>query len=254
MPDTWITPRVWTAGERVGQSKMNEISNNFRSLFPYTTAGDIAYRDAAGAYLSRLAVGAAGGLLKADGSVPSWLAGPDAIGILKNDQGGSLGYVTGGNALDVLRRNAANNAFEFASVGIKYCVARHSADFSHTSGHISWNQDLLDPFDWHSTSSNTSRITVAEAGVFICGGTLRWYEISGGATRNGSGFFSLNGTKINNTELALYYASDNISKGLNPISRPIEAGAGHYFEMGAGIEGGRTVIADYSCFWVIKIA
>ena len=43
MTDTWGTPRIWVTGERVGQSKMNEISNNFRVLFPYTAADQVAY-------------------------------------------------------------------------------------------------------------------------------------------------------------------------------------------------------------------
>lgn len=43
MTDTWITPRIWVTGERVGQSKMNEISNNFRVLYPYTAADQVAY-------------------------------------------------------------------------------------------------------------------------------------------------------------------------------------------------------------------
>lgn len=43
MPDTWITPRIWTTAERVGQSKMNEISNNLRVLFPYTAANQVVY-------------------------------------------------------------------------------------------------------------------------------------------------------------------------------------------------------------------
>ena len=53
MPATWPTPRVWVAGERVGASKMNEISAGLGVLYPYTTAGDLARRSAAGNYLER---------------------------------------------------------------------------------------------------------------------------------------------------------------------------------------------------------
>lgn len=72
MPDTWVTPRVWVTSERVGQSKMNEISNNLRVLFPYTTGGDISYRDPAGAYLTRLPIGAAYKTLRSTGAVMEW--------------------------------------------------------------------------------------------------------------------------------------------------------------------------------------
>lgn len=75
MPSTWVTPRVWTAGERVSASKMNEISTDFNSLFPYTTGGDLAYRDGAGAYMTRLAIGSIGTVLTSTGSIPSWVDG-----------------------------------------------------------------------------------------------------------------------------------------------------------------------------------
>jgi hypothetical protein len=84
MPDTWVTPRVWTAGERVGASKMNEISNDFRSLFPFTTGGDLAYRDPAGAYLARLAIGAAGEQLFSTGSILAWGSGERYIPVSLN--------------------------------------------------------------------------------------------------------------------------------------------------------------------------
>lgn len=69
MPDTWNDPRVWVAGERVGASKMNEISTLLRVLYPYTTAGDVAVRDAGGNYLSRLPKAQISGLLHKSGSV-----------------------------------------------------------------------------------------------------------------------------------------------------------------------------------------
>ena len=74
MPDIWITPRIWTVGERVGQSKMNEISNNLRALYPYTAAGDISYRSTSGDYLAALAKGSAYQNLRMNSSAtaPEW--------------------------------------------------------------------------------------------------------------------------------------------------------------------------------------
>ncbi len=46
MPDTWITPRVWVAGERITASKKNDESTNFRVLWPYTAAGQLAMSSA----------------------------------------------------------------------------------------------------------------------------------------------------------------------------------------------------------------
>jgi len=84
MPSTWVTPRVWTAGERVSASKMNEISTDLNSVFPYTTGGDLAYRDGAGAYLTRLAIGTAGQMLLSTGSAPSWVSGERYIPVYLN--------------------------------------------------------------------------------------------------------------------------------------------------------------------------
>jgi hypothetical protein len=97
MTDTWVTPRVWVAGEKVTASKKNEDSNNFRVLWPYTATGDIAYKDGAGAYLSKVAK-------------------PASLGILQNDATGVPSYFTGGSALQLLRKNAGNTAFEWAAL------------------------------------------------------------------------------------------------------------------------------------------
>lgn len=35
---SWVTPRIWTTGERVGQSKMNEISNDLTYLKDFVDA------------------------------------------------------------------------------------------------------------------------------------------------------------------------------------------------------------------------
>lgn len=70
---TWVTPRVWVAGERLTASKMNEISSSLSAVYPHTTAGDIAYRDASSAILTRLAK-VTGGILYGGASVPAYLA------------------------------------------------------------------------------------------------------------------------------------------------------------------------------------
>lgn len=83
MPSTWTTPRVWTAGERVGASKMNEISTALGILFPHTAAGDLAYRDPAGAYLTALAKPAANSFLRNKSSgVPDYVAQDNIPGLL----------------------------------------------------------------------------------------------------------------------------------------------------------------------------
>jgi len=110
MPSTWPTPRVWTAGERVSASKMNEISTALGILFPHTAAGDLAYRDAAGAYLTRLAH-VAGGIFYGGPSAPAWLVKPAANSFLRNGTSGVPDWVATDNIPGLLN---AKNTVTFA--------------------------------------------------------------------------------------------------------------------------------------------
>lgn len=94
MPSTWPTPRVWTAGERVSASKMNEISTALGILFPHTTGGDLAYRDPAGAYLTRVAIGGAGAILNSTGSAPAWVS-IGTVGQVLQSNGSAPVWVSG---------------------------------------------------------------------------------------------------------------------------------------------------------------
>lgn len=40
---TWVSPRLWVAGEKLTAAKMNEISDDLNVLFPYTGGNKIAY-------------------------------------------------------------------------------------------------------------------------------------------------------------------------------------------------------------------
>lgn len=69
---TWVTPRVWVAGERVSAAKMNEISTDLGILFPHTTAGDLAFRSSASSDLTRLAAGSEGNFLSITSGLPAY--------------------------------------------------------------------------------------------------------------------------------------------------------------------------------------
>ena len=73
----WTAPRTWVTGEIVTAALMNSaIRDNFleTSAATVTTAGDIAFADAANSMGSRLAIGAATTHLVSDGSAPVWRA------------------------------------------------------------------------------------------------------------------------------------------------------------------------------------
>ncbi len=71
----WTAPRTWVTGETVTAALMNaQIRDNLleTSAATVTTAGDLAYADAANSMGSRLAIGAATTHLVSDGSSPVW--------------------------------------------------------------------------------------------------------------------------------------------------------------------------------------
>ena len=71
----WTAPRTWVTGETVTAALMNaHIKDNFleTSAATVTTAGDIAFADAANSMGSRVALGAANSHLVSDGSAPVW--------------------------------------------------------------------------------------------------------------------------------------------------------------------------------------
>ncbi len=73
----WTAPRTWVTGETVTAALMNaHIRDNLleTSAATVTTAGDIAFADAANSMGSRLAIGAATTHLVSTGSVPVWRA------------------------------------------------------------------------------------------------------------------------------------------------------------------------------------
>jgi hypothetical protein len=104
-----------------------------------TTTGDIIYASAANTP-ARLAIGSTGQVLKVSGGVPSW--------------------------------GAISSSF----VG---CYVYNNANITASSGGgtvVTFNQEAFDTDAFHSTSSNTGRITipVGKAGKYLFTGAIRW--------------------------------------------------------------------------------
>lgn len=66
--------------------------DNLAALYPYTTAGDIAYGVSAGGALARLGL-TVGGMLYGGASAPAWLAKPSVDSLLKNTSAGSPSWL-----------------------------------------------------------------------------------------------------------------------------------------------------------------
>lgn len=72
---SWTAPRTWTVGEIVTAAQLNaHVRDNLleTSAATVTTAGDLAYADAANSMGSRVGIGAANSLLVSTGSAPVW--------------------------------------------------------------------------------------------------------------------------------------------------------------------------------------
>lgn len=222
MPSTWPTPRVWTAGERVSASKMNELSTAFGVLFPFTTGGDLAYRDAAGAYLTRLAH-VVGGLLIGGAAHPEWLDNPVSLGLLQNDSSGYPSYLTGGNALEVLRKNAANNGFEFAPAPGLH--TRGNVDFSPGGQSFSggWADITGATFDLTLTVACTVVVLAVVTGYNGTAGRAFYVRANVNGTGDPAGSFPFNGGAARNEAVPYIYYATGIPAGTRTVKLQCQA-------------------------------
>lgn len=179
---------------------------------------------------------------------------PASRGLLQNTSIGVPSYLLAGSAGQYLKVNNSG-AFEFASFPVQFCAVQNSTDFSHTSGVISWNTNFLDLYNWHSTTVDPSIIRpgTGYAGYYIAGATISHYESGGGALVTNSISVRKNGTEVPYSIARYLITRDSISKDYNYISPPIYCDATAYLELAASIDGGRTVIAANSMFWIMRI-
>jgi len=154
-----------------GTGPIPVITNSSTDLI--TTAGDLLYGTAADT-VARLGIGAAGRVLKVNSgaTAPEWAVDPttdvvttagDLIYGTAADTVARLGIGTAGQVLKV---NSGATAPEWgAAAGGSFvgCVVYNSANQSlanSTEVKITFNSESLDTDSFHSTSSNTSRITI----------------------------------------------------------------------------------------------
>ena len=126
----WTTPNdtdLVKDGAAAIRTLGSSIDTTTKNLNPETTTGDIAYRSATANTNTRLAIGSAGQVLTVAAGVPSW-ASP----------AGAPGFV-GCSLFDT-------NATQSIASG--------------TNVALTWDSESFDTDGFHSTSSNTSRITI----------------------------------------------------------------------------------------------
>ncbi len=110
----WTAPRTWVIGEQVTAALMNSaIRDNFleTSAATVTTAGDLAFADAANSMGSRLAIGAVDTVLVSSGAAPTWSATVGSVHSVAshNDTSGTgteLDTLTDGSNADALHNHS----------------------------------------------------------------------------------------------------------------------------------------------------
>jgi hypothetical protein len=161
-----------TAIETLGDSADATV----KALNPETTLGDIAYRSATANTNTRLGIGSTGNVLTVAGGVPTWAA------------------------------PSAGSTFSG-------CVLTNSSNITlanNTTVTLTWNQEDFDTDGFHSTSTNTSRITIpaGKAGKYLVTSKVQYTSNSSGRrivqiTKNGANAWDFESASPGSTDLQL---------------------------------------------------
>lgn len=196
----WTAPRTWTTGELVTASMFNTgLRDNLLAtgVATVTTAGDITYATGANA-LARLAAVATGQVIRSAGVgvAPAW---------------GKIALIC----------RATTTTVQAISDSTFTAMLLELED--------------TDPDGMHSTSSNTSRITVPRAGLVIATGSIRFAANATGSRRAA---IRLNGTT---------YINENQRPAGSSVDQTIETtaiwntSANDYFEIVAWQNSGGSL-------------
>lgn len=150
------------------------LRDNLRAVVPITAAGQILYSSTSKrmAALDMLA----GGLLVGKGTAaPEVLAAPGGLGLLQHD-GSDPSYLIGGNAYEVLRKNAANDGYEFFPIG-SYCAAKLTSNLTGiptSETEVTWA--AYDGSDWRAGSNK--RVAAPVDGLYRVSAYIRFTTAS----------------------------------------------------------------------------
>lgn len=236
---TWTALADFTTGRLVSASDWNKMmgaSGNLAETAPAkaTTAGQLFRATGAGA-IEAFAVGSAGQVLTVVGGVPTWVAVPSASGIVNSQ-------ISSSAAIDQSKIAPAEHALVFNNAD--------QAIATGTDTVLSWNSEQFDNAAFHSTVTNTPRLTIPRNGAcFVFGQvTFRgnatglrklWLRVAGGRVR----------------EVALTPGASDCTLQVQAVWHAI---AGDYFDLEVSqTSGGALNVAGdqvYSAFGVVMLA
>lgn len=126
----YTEPPAVVTGQTMTATNWNSwVRTNFQAVWPFTTAGDLAYASAAN-QLKRLGIGTAGKFLKSTGSAPSWA-----------------------------------NLSKINAVDLKLSADLYIDDITYVT--IDWTSEVIDTNSMHSLVTNKSRVNILETGWYL---------------------------------------------------------------------------------------
>lgn len=132
------------------------IKDNLAALWPYTTTGDMSYASSPNT-LGRVAIGAAGALLRSSGSAPQWLAR--------------------GSANQILKVNAAGTNIEWGTDSAVGAQARRNTTQSISNATytaLSYNEELWDSGTNWTSGANATKIFAPVTGKYLITAYVGW--------------------------------------------------------------------------------
>jgi hypothetical protein len=246
----WTTPNdtdLVKDGAAAIRTLGSSVDTTTKALNPSTTLGDIEYRSATANTNTRLGIGSTGQVLTVAGGVPTWATSDDANAI-QNAIVDAKGDIIAASAADTPARLAVGangtvlTADSTETTGLKWATPASGSTFAGTrlvqgSPHqsipnntytsITFGTETYDTDGFHSTSSNTSRITIptGKAGYYSL-----WFQITWDNTNIFSTETSIakNGS-ITHTAYYRYWANSGGYMTVQ-ISDVLYGAAGDYFE------------------------
>ena len=272
MPNTtnynWATPAdtdLVKDGAAAIRTLGNSIDTTTKNLNPQTTTGALAYRSATANVNTALPIGTANQVLRVNsgGTAPEWATTADQTPL--TTKGDLFGFDTADARIPVGTNGHILTADSTQSLGVKWAAPASGVTFAGVSCYntpnnqslsnntytvITWDSEDFDTDGYHSTSSNTSRITIpsGKSGKYLFNGGIYFDNATG------TGFRELALYK-NGTKFRAFFA-DTSGGGATAYPAPqvnivVEAVATDYFQLYARQNSGTNVTQyfDEGCWF-----